>query len=283
LIFIDESGVNLAMTRLYARSAKGTRARVNFIYGNIGHTNAYIPDLLRVINLYQQRYGSGTPELQAASAAIDLDFLISDLPKLMSSMKMGAQRIQQIVISLRNFSRLDEAEVKPVDIHEGIDSTLMILQSRIEASSERPEVRIIKNYAELPLVECYAGQLNQVFMNILVNALDALEERDQRRSPQEMKQNPSQISIHTESQSGWVTIRIIDNGSGIPSDVQQRLFDPFFTTKEVGKGTGLGLSISHQIITEQHQGHLSCTSTVGTGSEFTIAIPLRLKEIKSRL
>jgi two-component system, NtrC family, sensor kinase len=265
-----------ALGQLVAGVAHEINNPVNFIYGNLNYANGYVQDLLQLIRLYQQHCTPAIPELQEAEASLDLNFIMNDLPKLMASMKVGADRIQQIVVSLRNFSRLDEAEIKPVDIHEGIDSTLMILQSRIKANAEHSGVEIFKHYSEIPLVECYAGQINQVFMNLLVNALDALEERDKECLLEKRQQSPSQISIYTELTSpNWVTIRIIDNASGIPPAVQQRLFDPFFTTKEVGKGTGLGLSISHQIITERHQGTLSCTSIMGEGSEFTLAIPVR--------
>ncbi|MEA5618336.1 ATP-binding protein [Cronbergia sp. UHCC 0137] len=199
-----------------------------------------------------------------------------DLPKLLSSIKVGASRIREIVMSLRTFSRLDESAIKKVDIHEGIDSTLMILQTRLKASPESPEIKVIKEYGLLPLVECYAGQMNQVFMNILVNAIDALEESDKVRLS-ELSHNPPQITICTELKDEEddipaIAIRIIDNGCGMSEEVKNHLFEPFFTTKDVGKGTGLGLSISYQIVVERHNGKLECFSTPGC-TEFTIIIP----------
>jgi signal transduction histidine kinase len=191
-------------------------------------------------------------------------------------MKIGTDRIREIVKSLRIFSRLDEAEVKAVDIHEGIDSTLMILQSRLKANLHRPAIQVIKNYGSLPQIECFAGQLNQVFMNILANAIDAVEERNQHQNPEATQQTPGTITITTALDSEQrAIIKIADNGIGMPESVQQRLFNPFFTTKPVGQGTGMGLSISYQIITEKHQGTLTYTSQPGQGTEFVIRIPLK--------
>ena len=188
-------------------------------------------------------------------------------------MRVGADRIRKIVASLRTFSRMDEAEMKAVNIHEGIDSTLMILQHRLKAKSDRIAIEVIKNYGDLPVVECYAGELNQVFMNVLSNAIDALE--DSLASNQGQSTTPT-ITIHTELvDEHHVEIRIADNGQGMPEFVRQRLFNPFFTTKPVGKGTGMGLSISYQIVTEKHGGSLTCTSQPGAGAEFQIRIPLR--------
>jgi signal transduction histidine kinase len=265
-----------SLGQLVAGVAHEINNPVNFIYGNLAHANQYIQDLLNVIKLYQNYYPDPVPEFQDQIEAIDLDFLVEDLPKLLASMKVGADRIQQIVASLRTFSRMDEAEMKAVNIHDGIDSTLMILQHRLKAKHNHPEIQVIKSYGKLPLVECYAGQLNQVFMNILSNALDALEERDLRRSADEMREQPSNIRIRTEmSPAGKVIIQIADNGSGMTESVCNRLFDPFFTTKPVGKGTGMGLSISYQIVTERHGGSLHCTSSLGQGAEFAIEIPLK--------
>ena len=203
---------------------------------------------------------------------MDLEFVITDLPKLLNSMEFGAERIKDIVLSLRNFSRLDEAEMKAVNIHEGIDSALMILRGRLKALPERPAIEVIQKYSQLPKVECYAGQLNQVFMNILANAIDVLEESLINGS---ITDN-AKIEIYTEiTKDQQVIIRIQDNGVGIPENIQKRLFEPFFTTKPVGKGTGLGLSISYKIITEKHHGSLQCISTRGLGTEFIIRIPLK--------
>jgi signal transduction histidine kinase len=189
-------------------------------------------------------------------------------------MEIGTNRIREIGLSLRNFSRLDEAEVKEVDIHEGIDSTLIILNHRLKAKPDSPEIQIIKEYGKLPLVKCYAGQMNQVFMNIISNAIDALEERDRQRTLEEIQAQPSIIQVSTAAKGSTVTISIKDNGSGINEAVRSKLFNPFFTTKPVGKGTGLGLAISYQIVTEKHGGNISCYSQLGKGAEFLIEIPI---------
>ncbi|BAZ40848.1 integral membrane sensor signal transduction histidine kinase [Calothrix sp. NIES-4101] len=249
---------------------------VNFIHGNLVHVRDYTYNLLALIQLYQKFYPNAVPEIQAETDEIDLSFLQEDLIKLLDSMKLGTDRIRQIVLSLRNFSRMDEADFKQVDIHEGIDSTLLILQHRLKAKSNCPGIEVIKDYGNLPQVECYAGQLNQVFMNILSNAIDALEEKDTKRSLEDIQAKPSQITIRTSAIDGqWVEIAITDNGVGIAEHIQQRIFDPFFTTKPVGKGTGMGMSISYQIITVKHSGKLKCFSTLGQGTEFVIQIPIQ--------
>jgi PAS domain S-box-containing protein len=282
-----------SLGQLVAGVAHEINNPVNFIYGNLTHASEYIRDLLHLIHLYQAHYPIPAPEIATEVEAIDLDFLIEDLPNLLASMRIGAERIQKIVSSLRVFSRMDEAEFKAVDIHEGIDSTLLILQNRLKSKHIRvagvehfcPTIEINKCYGNLPLVECYAGQLNQVFMNILSNAIDALEEKstNQLSTATEPKTEALAdsrlepllaITICTEIIAQQVTIRISDNGFGIPEAVRQRLFDPFFTTKPVGKGTGMGLSISHQIVTERHKGTLNCVSQLGQGTEFIIRIPL---------
>jgi two-component system NtrC family sensor kinase len=249
---------------------------INFIHGNLAHFQEYAEDMLSFIQLYQQHSANSAPELQTAAENLDLEFIQQDLPKTLASMKIGTQRICEIVRSLRNFSRIDESECKAVDIHEGINSTLLILQHRLKSKPEHPEIRVIRDYGQLPPVECYAGSLNQVFMNILANAIDALEELNTKRTYQENQDNPSQITIRTSViDHQWVEIAIADNGSGIPKEIQQRIFEPFFTTKPVGKGTGIGMSISHQITTEKHRGKLVCSSTPGKGAEFIIQIPIQ--------
>ena len=245
---------------------------VSFIYGNLTPASEYVQDLLRLIEIYQQEYPQPKPLITETISEIDLDFLVTDLQKLLVSMKVGAERIRNIVLSLRNFSRLDEAEMKPVDIHEGIDSTLMILQTRFRGSTHSTEIEVIKNYGQLPKVNCYVSQLNQVFMNIISNGIDALEHR---RHLMNQADYPPIITISTQKiNDNQVKISIADNGLGMNSEVLQRIFDPFFTTKPVGSGTGLGLSISYSIVVERHQGQMSCNSKPGEGSEFTILIPI---------
>ncbi|WP_016878237.1 ATP-binding protein [Chlorogloeopsis fritschii PCC 9212] len=264
-----------SLGQLVAGVAHEINNPVNFIHGNITHLNEYTQDLLRMIQLYQQRHPSSDPEIQALADEIDLEFLVDDLQKMLSSMKIGTDRIRTIVLSLRNFSRMDESEFKTVDIHEGIESTLLILAHRLKERPEHPAIEVIRDYGNLPPVECYPGQLNQVLMNILVNAIDVLDEVNAKRTNREIEENPSQITIRTsliDSQS--VKIAIADNGSGMPEQVKNRIFDPFFTTKPVGKGTGMGMAISYQIITEKHGGKLECFSTPGKGTEFIIQVPI---------
>lgn len=269
-----------ALGQLVAGVAHEINNPMNFIYGNLSHAENYIQELLEIVDLYK----SDDPASKVRSKLQDFDyeFIKIDLPKLLTSLKMGAERIKEIVASLRNFSRLDETEYKAVNIHEGIDSTLMILRSRFKATAQRPEIQVMKDYGDLPLVECHAGQLNQVFMNILANAIDALEERDSDRPASELHAQPSQITIRTATiDSQWVQVAIADNGSGIPPQVQKQIFNPFFTTKPIGKGTGMGLSISYQIITDRHGGKLECLSTPEIGTEFVVQIPIQQRRRKS--
>jgi light-regulated signal transduction histidine kinase (bacteriophytochrome) len=268
-----------SLGQLVAGVAHEINNPVNFIYGNLKHVNQYAEDLLELLELYQQHYPNSHDQIVDHAEAIDLEFLAQDLPKTLTSMKVGAERIREMVLSLRNFSRLDEAERKPVNIHEGIDSTLLILQHRLKPTSDYDGVKIVKEYGDLPLVECYAGQLNQVFMNIISNAADALEENDQSRTKEQRQSSPSQITIRTsllqeQDDIPHALIQITDNGSGISEEVVEKIFDPFFTTKPVGKGTGLGLSICYQIVVDKHLGRLKCKSQLGQGTEFAIEIPL---------
>jgi two-component system NtrC family sensor kinase len=258
---------------------------VSFIYGNLVHANEYIQSLLELLNAYQENYPNPVAEIKMLAQEMDVDFLMEDLPKMLMSMKMGANRIREIVLSLRNFSRHDESEMKFVDIHEGIDSTLLILQNQLKGKGEIAEIRVIKEYGNLPLVECYPSQLNQVFMNIIANAVDALEKfrinesqgvKDQVNKIKAYPMCPMPIiRIKTQVRGeNQVIISIFDNGIGIDAEVMQRLFDPFFTTKDVGKGTGLGLSIAYHIVVEKHQGELNCFSSLDQGTKFVISIPI---------
>jgi signal transduction histidine kinase len=246
---------------------------INFIHGNLKHADEYSQNLLTLIRLYQQQYPQPPLVVQTYTEAIDLAFLQEDLPKLLASMQMGTERIRQIVLSLRNFSRLDEAEMKPVDLHEGIENTLLILNGRLKQG-----IHVIKEYGSLPLVDCYPAQLNQVFMNLIANAIDALEESQNAAVAYSMgnaRPSAPSITIRTgQVDQHHISVQICDNGPGIAPDVQAKLFDPFFTTKAVGKGTGLGLSICYQII-EKHQGTIKVVSAIGQGTEFSILLPLQ--------
>lgn len=260
-----------SLGQLVAGVAHEINNPVGFIYGNLTHATEYAQDLLHLVKCYQQHYPDPHPQLVQELEAADLDFILEDLPKVLSSMKLGADRIRQIVLSLRNFSRLDEADLKAVDLHEGLENTLTILQSRLKATPKQCAVQVRKHYGNLPPVECYAGQLNQVFMNLLSNAIDALESQ---RCLQDLDREPA-IAIRTEYVEAQqaIAITISDNGAGIEQEIIDRIFDPFFTTKPIGKGTGLGLSISYQIVTEKHGGTLAVRSTPGQGTEFAIALP----------
>ncbi|MEH1874098.1 GAF domain-containing protein [Nostoc sp.] len=266
---------------------------VNFIYGNLCHASDYTVQILEILRLYQLYYPHPHSEIKAAIKAIDFDFLVEDLPKIITSMQVGSDRIRSIVLSLRSFSRLDEAENKCVDLHEGIDNTLLILQHRLKGNSEFSRIQVIKDYGNIPLVECYAGQMNQVFMNIFTNAIDALETiidgKKDKENPQYFGNSSRRyanaqnkysmptihISTRLSADESRLLIRISDNGSGMSEEVKKRIFDPFYTTKPVGKGTGLGLAISYQIIVEKHGGIMECVSEPGKGTEFWIEIPLK--------
>ncbi len=248
---------------------------INFIHGNLNPVNNYSQNLIELIRRYQQELPVPSSELQDFLEEVDLDFLLADFPKILDSMKTGTERIREIVLTLRNFSRLDEAAMKDVDIHEGIDSTLLILQNKIKPTSDRPEIEICKQYSSLPEVYCYAGQLNQVFMNLLANAIDALDEVCVKKHRAGITDYQPCITIATNRlENNKVEIKIQDNGIGIPDNIKSRLFDPFFTTKSVGQGTGLGLSISYQIIVDKHRGRIGCDSAIDQGTTFTIELPV---------
>ncbi len=263
-----------SLGQLVAGVAHEINNPVNYIYGNLECADGYLDNLLYLLELYQNRYPQTDSVIHRFTEKMDLEFVLADFPKLMSSMKLGAERIREIVSSLRNFSRLDESECKVVNLHDGLDSTVMMLKHRLKNQSDRGEITLITNYGNIPNIECHAGQLNQVFMNIMVNAIDALDEYYEAQG-NEPNFPPLQIQISTDlSDDQFVRIRIADNGPGIPEATQTKLFDPFFTTKEIGKGTGLGLSISYQIVTEIHGGCLTCISQMGQGTEFQIDLPL---------
>jgi len=265
-----------ALGQLVAGVAHEINNPVGFIHGNLGHASVYFQDMINLIDLYQQHYPNPVLEIQEEITAIDLKYVRSDLPNLIASMKEGVQRIRNISISLRTFSRADSDRKVSCNIHDGIDSTIMILKHRLKASEDRPDIQVIKNYDNLPGVECFSGQLNQVFMNLLANAIDALEESNLGRDYIEIETKPNQILIQTilTKDKNHVLIKIKDNGMGMSSDVQQKIFDHLFTTKPVGQGTGLGLSIARQIVVEKHGGTLEVNSVPGQGSEFVITIPI---------
>jgi two-component system, NtrC family, sensor kinase len=272
-----------SLGRLVAGIAHEINNPVNFIHGNLKYATEYTHSILQIIQKYQGYYPEPPKDIQKLIKENELDFLTQDLTHIFSSMAVGTERITEIVKSLQNFSRLDEAEIKKVHIHEGIKSTLMILEHRLQAINKYPEIQIIQEYSQLPLIECYPGQLNQVFMNILTNAIDALQDACKsgiRDNNYLEKSNYFLPIIHIRTEvidREWVAISIADNGSGMNEEVRAKLFDPFFTTKSVGQGTGLGLSISYQIIVEKHRGQLSCISVLGQGTEFVIKIPVKAK------
>ena len=277
-----------SLGQLVASVAHEINNPISFIVGNLNYAKTYAKELLELLHLYQQEYPQPSSKIKERIATIDLNFLISDLPEVLSSMKIGADRICQIMLSLRSFSRMDEEVMQPMNIHEGIDSTLLILQSRLKPKGRYPGIQLIKEYGNLPPVKCHAGQLNQVFMNVLSNAIDALEMGTGSSSMVHDSQFPSCPIGYTISPTIWirtevrhpdyVTVRIADNGPGMTEEVKARLFERFFTTKPVGKGTGLGLSISYEIVVKKHGGLFRCISQPGEGCEFEIKIPIGEKK-----
>ncbi|MGB7275951.1 MAG: response regulator [Geitlerinemataceae cyanobacterium] len=259
---------------------------LNAITGNLCHAEDYIQDLLRLINLYRQKFPNPGDEIEEKIEEVDLEYLSEDLPKLLDSMKVGSDRLAQISHSLRVFSRSDRDRKVDFDLHEGIDSSILLLTNRLKGKGDRPEIQIVKEYGEIPLVQCYPGQLNQVFMNLLANAIDSLESRFEKDTLEESSiatpeseelkyENTPMVWIRTKlDREGYAIVKFSDNGIGIPPEVRDRLFEPLFTTKPVGKGTGLGLSICHQIAVEKHEGTLTCFSEPGQGAEFIITIPI---------
>ncbi|RUT05079.1 hypothetical protein DSM106972_039000 [Dulcicalothrix desertica PCC 7102] len=259
----------LSLGQLVAGIAHEINNPTNFIFGNLDFAQEYTNNLFDLIKLYQKYYSKPIKIIQDKISAIELDFIMTDLPMILSSMQVGAERIIKIVSSLRTFAHMDEAEYKKVDIHIGLDSTLDLLDYRLKQQSKRAKIEVIKNYSKLPIIECYAGQLNQVFMNILLNAIDALDEAEIA--------HPKIIISTSLTKNNLISISITDNGNGICPNIQKKLFNLFFTTKPVGKGTGMGLPLSYKIITEKHNGILECISKPGAGATFIIKIPQSVK------
>jgi len=264
----------LSLSQLAAGMAHEVNNSIGFIAGNIEFARQYIQNLIELINLYQQEYPQPSPALQAALQEIDIEFIVKDVEKVLHSMQTGTERISTINLALRIFSRLNESDIKPVNLHEGIESTLILLQQRLQKEGRNWEIKVEKNYGNLPAITCYASLMNQVFLNILNNAIDALESR------WETSENPPFLptiwitTAVTDRQN--ITIKIKDNGIGVPENIRTQLFNPFFTTKPVGKGSGLGLLTSYQIVVEKHQGKLTYQSQIGEGTEFCIEIPITL-------
>ncbi|WGV25577.1 sensor histidine kinase [Halotia branconii] len=249
---------------------------IGFISGNCSHIQEYVNDLLRLINLQQQKLPDPDPEIAELVEEIDLDYLAEDLPKLLLSMQQGIGRLKDISLSLRTFARSDISSKVEFQIHEGINSTLMLLKHRLKDQGDRPKIEVITQYSELPPITCYPGQLNQVFMNIIANAIDAFDDLHQNSLDQEKGdcQNTITITTSCDRQQQTVSICIEDNALGMPPEVQTKIFEPSFTTKPVGKGTGLGLAISYQIIVDKHNGLINCLSTSSQGTKFIITLPI---------
>jgi signal transduction histidine kinase len=265
-----------ALGSLVAGIAHEINNPVGFVQGNIAHTETYMQSLLEIIDIYQQEYPNATDAIAQVIEDHDLTYLREDLPQVIGSMQQGIERIRDISVSLRTFSREDNDRLISFNIHDGLDSTLLLLKHRLKSGHSRPAIEVIKRYGKLPDVNCYPSQLNQVFMNLLANAIDALDEGNGDRPYEQICQNPNQIVIETDLSEAQdeAIIRIKDNGAGMSEEVRHKIFDFYFTTKGVGKGTGLGLAITRQIINEKHGGLLSVNSSLGQGAEFVIRLPL---------
>ncbi|HEY9851407.1 MAG TPA: response regulator [Leptolyngbyaceae cyanobacterium] len=261
-----------SLGQLVAGIAHEINNPISFIYGNLKYLSDYSPQMMQLIQLYQQSLPNPSADIQQLEESLDLEFLNDDLPKMLTSMKVGAERIRNIVDSLKNFSRLGESELKSVDIHQGLDSTLMLLQHRLNNEDSGLFINVVKEYGSLPLIKCYAGQINQVFMNILNNGIDALEKKQKQNNYNFLSPTIRIITETIDANTIW--IKINDNGVGMSGEIKKKIFDPFFTTKQVGSGTGLGLSITYQIVVESHKGQLYCESKESEGTTFTIILPI---------